>query len=101
MRHPLPHAQSVSRLHPVERDLAIVVKEEVTHDALMECIKKADTTHLLKNATLFDVYRPAKPDVSVQSGEKAWLSVCSCKAQMKIHSQTHKLMRLFNQSSTH
>ena len=71
MRHPLPHAQSVSRLHPVERDLAIVVKEEVTHDALMECIKKADTTHLLKNATLFDVYRPAKPDVSVQSGEKS------------------------------
>jgi phenylalanyl-tRNA synthetase beta chain len=26
---------------------------------------------LLKNATLFDVYRPAKPDVSVQSGEKS------------------------------
>ena len=71
MRHPVPHAQSVSRLHPVERDVAIVVREEVTHDALMECIKKADTTQLLKNATLFDVYRPSKPDAAVQAGEKS------------------------------
>ncbi len=71
MRHPLPHAQSISRLHPVERDLAIVVKEEVTHDALMDCIKNANTTDLLNNATLFDVYRPSKPDAAVQAGEKS------------------------------
>jgi phenylalanyl-tRNA synthetase beta chain len=71
MRHPLPHAQSISRLHPVERDLAIVVKEEVTHDALMGCIKNANTTDLLNNATLFDVYRPSKPDAAVQAGEKS------------------------------
>jgi phenylalanyl-tRNA synthetase beta chain len=71
MRHPVPHALPVSRLHPVERDLAIVVREEVTHDALMDCIKKADSTHLLKDVTLFDVYRPSKPDTSVQTGEKS------------------------------
>lgn len=71
MSHPVPHAQSVSRLHPVERDLAIVVSEDITHDALMACIQNADTTQLLKNATLFDVYRPSKPDASVQAGEKS------------------------------
>lgn len=58
MSHSVPHAQSVSRLHPVERDLAIVVSEDITHDALMACIQQADTTQLLNNATLFDVYRP-------------------------------------------
>ncbi|MFM7697244.1 MAG: phenylalanine--tRNA ligase subunit beta, partial [Limnohabitans sp.] len=69
--HPVPYAQSVSRLHPVERDLAIVVKEDITHDALMDCIKKADTSQLLKNATLFDVYRPSKTVASVQTDEKS------------------------------
>jgi phenylalanyl-tRNA synthetase beta chain len=71
MSHPVPHAQSVSRLHPVERDLAIVVSEDITHDALMKCIQQADTTLLLNNATLFDVYRPSKPDASVKAGEKS------------------------------
>ena len=71
LRHPVPHAQAVSRLHPVERDLAIVVKEDVTHDVLMDCIRQADNSRLLKNAVLFDVYRPSKPDASVQAGEKS------------------------------
>ena len=71
MSHSVPHAQSVSRLHPVERDLAIVVSEDITHDALMACIQQADTTQLLNNATLFDVYRPSKPDASVKAGEKS------------------------------
>jgi phenylalanyl-tRNA synthetase beta chain len=71
LRHPVPHAQAVSRLHPVERDLAIVVKEDVTHDVLMDCIRQADHSRLLNNAVLFDVYRPSKPDASVQAGEKS------------------------------
>ena len=71
LEHPIPQAQSISKLHPVERDLAIVVKEAVTHDALMECIHSAVATGELKSAVLFDVYRPTKPDASVSAGEKS------------------------------
>jgi phenylalanyl-tRNA synthetase beta chain len=64
----VPVFQTVSRYQPVERDLAIVVKESVTHAAVMDAIKSADST-LLRDALLFDVYRPKKAaDGSVTGG---------------------------------
>ena len=57
-RH-VPVFKSVSRFQPVERDLAVVVRESVTHDAVMAAIKEADKV-LLRDAVLFDVYRPKK-----------------------------------------
>ena len=71
LEHPLPHAQTVSRLHPVERDLAIVVNESVTHDALMQCIHSTPAATAVNHAVLFDVYRPQKPDATVSAGEKS------------------------------
>ena len=71
LEHPVPKAQPISKLHPVERDLAIVVKETVSHDALLACIHSAVPTGVLKSAVLFDVYRPTKPDASVACGEKS------------------------------
>ena len=71
LEHPVPQSQTVSRLHPVERDLAIVVKESVTHDALMQCIRTAPAAAALNDAVLFDVYRPLKPDATVMAGEKS------------------------------
>ncbi len=53
-------AQPVPRHQPVERDLAVVVKEAVTHAALMAAIRGSDAQGLLKSAVLFDVYRPKK-----------------------------------------
>ena len=53
-------AQPVARHQPVERDLAVVVKESVTHAALMAAIRGSDAQGLLKSAVLFDVYRPKK-----------------------------------------
>jgi len=50
----------VARHQPVERDLAVVVKESVTHAALMAAIRGSDAQGLLKSAVLFDVYRPKK-----------------------------------------
>jgi phenylalanyl-tRNA synthetase beta chain len=55
----VPVFQSVSRYQPVERDLAIVVKESVTHAAVMDAIRSTEST-LLRDALLFDVYRPKK-----------------------------------------
>ena len=55
----VPVFQAVSRHQPVERDIAIVVKESVTHAAVMDAIR-APGSGLLKEAVLFDVYRPKK-----------------------------------------
>jgi phenylalanyl-tRNA synthetase beta chain len=71
LEHPVPRSQAVSRLHPVERDLAIVVKEAVPHDALMQCIHSTMCDGVFHHAVLFDVYRPQKPDATVAAGEKS------------------------------
>ena len=67
----VPRFQTVSRFQPVERDLAIVVKESVTHDAVMQAIRGVDSA-LVREALLFDVYRPKKgPDGSVSGSVAA------------------------------
>ena len=69
-RH-IPVFKAVSKLQPVERDIAVIVQERVTHSAFMAAIHRADTQGLLKCATLFDVYRPQQANASVQLGEKS------------------------------
>lgn len=59
LQREVPVFQSVSRLQPVERDVAVVVKESVTHAAVMDAIRAAGG-ELLRDAVLFDVYRPKK-----------------------------------------
>jgi phenylalanyl-tRNA synthetase beta chain len=55
----LPVAQPVPRHQAVERDIAVVVAEAVTHDALMQAIASASGNDgLLQGANLFDIYRP-------------------------------------------
>ena len=57
LERPVPAYQPVSRHQSVERDLAIVVGEAVTHDAVMAAIH-APGNPWLREARLFDVYRP-------------------------------------------
>ncbi len=71
LTHPVPKAKPVSRLQAVERDLAFVVRESITHQSLMDCIWSAPVQGLLQNAVLFDVYRPQKSGGSVSLGEKS------------------------------
>ena len=58
LRREVPMAQGVARFQAVERDIAVVVAEKVTHAELMNVIHEAPTAGLLKNAVLFDVFRP-------------------------------------------
>ncbi|MBH1957791.1 MAG: phenylalanine--tRNA ligase subunit beta [Burkholderiales bacterium] len=67
----VPVFKAVSKLQPVERDIAVIVQESVTHAALMAAIHHADTQGLLKAATLFDVYRPQHANSTMQLGEKS------------------------------
>ncbi len=68
---PVPQFLGVSRQQAVERDIAIVVAEAVTHDQLMTAIHAAPTSGLLRHAVLFDVYRPKQAGAGLESGQKS------------------------------
>ena len=63
--------KTVSKLQAVERDIAVIVRDSVTHAALMAATYHANTQDLLKGATLFDVYRPQQASAGMQLGEKS------------------------------
>lgn len=71
LNKPVPKAAVVPKLQAVERDIAVVVGEDVSHQLLMNCIWAAPTQGLLQDAVLFDVYRPTKDAGSVALGEKS------------------------------
>ena len=58
LQRPVPVAQAVARYQAVERDLAVIVAEHVTHAQLMAAVWSAPSQGLLRDAVLFDVYRP-------------------------------------------
>ncbi len=69
-RVPVPAATALSRLLPVQRDLALVVAEGVAHDALLRCLLD-DPSGLVRDAKLFDVYKPATPMAGMAAGERS------------------------------
>jgi len=58
LQRDVPVAQGVARFQAVERDIAVILTEKVTHAELMAAIHEAPTAGLLKSAVLFDVFRP-------------------------------------------
>ncbi|PIT74978.1 phenylalanine--tRNA ligase subunit beta [Limnohabitans sp. G3-2] len=68
----VPVAQSVAKHQPVERDIAVIVSEQVTHAQLMNAIHSAPTQGLLRDVVLFDIYRPkAESTGGLAVGEKS------------------------------
>ena len=66
----VPQAQSLPRQQSARRDLALVVQEHVSHDALMAALRD-DETGLVRSATLFDVYRPKADAADFAAGERS------------------------------
>ena len=60
LQRSVPVFKSVAKRQAVERDIAVLVDEKITHAALMAAVWSAPTDGLLRDAALFDVYR-AKP----------------------------------------
>lgn len=58
LQQPLPAPQPVPKHPAAQRDLAVVVGDAVTHEALMAAIHAAEDP-IVRDARLFDVYRPA------------------------------------------
>ena len=67
----VPAFEPVPKFQPAERDIAVIVRDEVTHAALMQAIRSADTRGLLQGALLFDVYKPKQASAGLAAGEKS------------------------------
>ncbi|HEY8359528.1 MAG TPA: phenylalanine--tRNA ligase subunit beta [Ramlibacter sp.] len=67
----VPAFEPVPKFQPAERDIAVIVGEAVTHDALLRAIRAADTGGLLRDAMLFDVYKPQQAAGGLQAGDKS------------------------------
>jgi phenylalanyl-tRNA synthetase beta chain len=69
-RRPLPQAQPIARQQSTWRDIAVIVDEAVTHDALIAALSE-DTSGLVKSARLFDLYKPASPGGDIAAHERS------------------------------
>jgi phenylalanyl-tRNA synthetase beta chain len=67
----VPKSSGVAKFSNVERDIALIVKESVTHAQLMAAIDGTFTQGLLRQAVLFDVYRPKVDNASMALDEKS------------------------------
>jgi phenylalanyl-tRNA synthetase beta chain len=67
----VPSFDPVPRFQPAERDIAVIVGEKVTHGQLLAAIRSADTGGLLRDALLFDVYKPQQASAGLALDEKS------------------------------
>jgi phenylalanyl-tRNA synthetase beta chain len=70
LERPVPAFKQASRQQPVQRDVALVVGEQLSHDALIGTLK-ADPSALIRSATLFDIYKPAPGTAGFAEGERS------------------------------
>ncbi|MBX9936866.1 MAG: phenylalanine--tRNA ligase subunit beta [Burkholderiaceae bacterium] len=78
LQRSVPQFKTVPKHQSVQRDLAVVVAEQVSHAQLMAAIEAAVSPDMLRQAVLFDVYRPkpvkgaeAAPATGLAVGEKS------------------------------
>ena len=72
LQRDVPAFKCVSKFHAVERDIAVLVPESASHDALLGAVWAAPTAGLLRDAALFDIYRPkASQDAVAAAGTVA------------------------------
>ena len=67
----LPAYAPLAKQLPVQRDIALIVDDTVSHDALLQGIAAANTGGLLRAARLFDVYRPKQPTAEIAAGQRS------------------------------
>ncbi len=67
----IPMFKPVSKFPLVQRDLAVVVDQGVSHSHLMNAVFAAPTHGLLKDAVLFDIYHPDQAVANMAANEKS------------------------------
>ena len=73
LQREVPAFRGVAKFQAVERDIAVIVAESVTHSALIKAVWSAPVQGLLRDAILFDVYRakPGAASAGLAEGEKS------------------------------
>lgn len=71
VRREVPAFTSVPRMQSVHRDLALVVSDRTSHDALIAAIVGAQTDGLVRGARLFDIYKPKAPVSGIEADERS------------------------------
>ena len=66
----VPVFAPVQRQQSVWRDLALVVRDAVSHDSLVKALLQ-DPSALVRKATLFDIYKPAQPVAGIAADERS------------------------------
>lgn len=66
----VPVYQPIAKQQSVWRDLALVVKDTVAHDALIGVITD-DGSGLVRHAQLFDIYKPKAPTADIDADERS------------------------------
>ena len=73
LQRQVPAFTGVAKHQAVDRDIAVMVTEKVSHAALIDAIWSAPTAGLLRNAVLFDIYQPKRvQDLDVSNPEKSY-----------------------------
>jgi phenylalanyl-tRNA synthetase beta chain len=67
---PVPSFAGIARQQPAWRDIAVIVAERVSHDALMQAVGEA-SSKLVRSARLFDIYKPSAPTADIGAGERS------------------------------
>jgi phenylalanyl-tRNA synthetase beta chain len=70
LQRPVPVLTTIAKQQSVSRDIAVIVGEAVTHNALMAAIEAAPTP-MVRSALLFDIYKPAAPTADIGAGERS------------------------------
>ena len=68
LQRPLPEFRPVPRQQAAMRDVALVLRDDVPHDAVMAQLR-ADPAGLIRSANLFDLYKSATPVAGMEPGE--------------------------------
>ena len=63
--------EPVPKFQPAQRDIAVIVADNVTHDAVLAAVHAASTGGLLRDALLFDVYKPKQSVPGLAAHEKS------------------------------
>jgi phenylalanyl-tRNA synthetase beta chain len=71
-RREVPQFEPVPRFQPAQRDIAVIVKDSVAHDAVLAAIREAPVDGLLRDAFLFDVYKPKQAGAGIAADEKSF-----------------------------
>jgi phenylalanyl-tRNA synthetase beta chain len=66
----VPQFHAIPKHQSSWRDIAVIAKDSVTHEALMQAIR-ATPTALIRSAQLFDIYKPGAATADMAAGERS------------------------------